>query len=332
MQDEFSLIRSWLSRRPSPNRHIEVDVGDDAAVVQSLTGNSTVLACDTMVETVHFKRETLPLKEIGRKLLAVNASDINAMGATPVYALICVSAPDHWQEAELMQIYEGLYQYAEEIQVTLIGGDTTYTPGPLTLSLTLAGEVEKGHALRRSAAKPGDLLFVTGTLGDSAAGLDLLMKTEPTTEWEKILVKAHHRPDPPLPIGSWLSSSPYYARISLNDISDGLAQEAWEIAEASGVSIVIEEDKIPLSPALLQYAEKTGRNPFEWAWSGGEDFQLLGTIPPAGWKAFMWEARRRNWRIECIGKVESGGPSVEKIVDDKRLEVSKTGYNHFANR
>lgn len=332
MQDEFSLIRSWLSKRPKPNRHIEVDVGDDAAVVHPLAGNSMVLTCDTMVETVHFKRETLSLQQIGRKLLAVNASDINAMGGIPVYALISVSAPAGWQEAELMQIYEGLYQYAEEIQVALIGGDTTSTPGPLTLSLTLAGEVEKGHALQRGTAKPGDLLFVTGTLGDSAAGLDVLMKTEPVTEWEKILVQAHQRPDPPLQIGSWLSSSPYYAQISLDDISDGLAQEAWEIAEASGVSIVIEEEKIPLSPAVLQYAEKTGQNPSVWAWNGGEDFQLLGTIPPAGWEALVWEAKRRNWRITCIGKVESGGPSVEKIVDDQRLKVDKAGYNHFANR
>lgn len=332
MQDEFSLIRSWLSKRPTPNRHIEVDVGDDAAVVQPLAGNSMVLACDTMVETVHFKRETLPLQEIGRKLLAVNASDINAMGAIPVYALISVSAPADWQETELMQIYEGLYRYAEEIQVALVGGDTTSTPGPLTLSLTLVGEVEKGHALQRGAAKPGDFLFVTGTLGDSAAGLDILMKTEPVTEWEKILVQAHQHPDLPLQIGSWLSSSPYYARISLDDISDGLAQEAWEIAEASGVSIVIEEEKIPLSKALLQYAEKSGQNPSAWAWNGGEDFGLLGTIPPAGWEAFVWEAKRRNWRITCIGKVESGGPSVEKIVDDQRLKVDKAGYNHFANR
>ncbi|MGA8943267.1 MAG: thiamine-phosphate kinase [Thermoactinomyces sp.] len=332
MQDEFSLIRSWLSKRPTPNRHIEVDVGDDAAVVQPLAGNSIVLTCDTMVETVHFKRETLSLQEIGRKLLAVNASDINAMGGTPVYALISVSIPDDWQETELMQLYEGLYQYAEEIQVALIGGDTTYTPGPLTLSLTLAGEVEKGRALRRSAAKPGDLLFVTGTLGNSAAGLDILMKAEPANEWENILVQAHRYPDPPLPIGAWLSSSPYCTQISLDDISDGLAQEAWEIAEASGVSLVIEEEKIPLSPALLKYAEETGQDPFAWAWGGGEDFQLLGTIPPAGWEAFMWEAKRRNWRITCIGKVESGGPSVEKIVDDQRLEVDKVGYNHFANR
>ncbi len=332
MQDEFSSIRSWLSKRPTPNRHIEVDVGDDAAVVQPLAGNSMVLTCDTMVETVHFKRETLSLQEIGRKLLAVNASDINAMGGIPVYALISVSVSDDWRESELMHIYEGLYQYAEEIQVTLIGGDTTYTPGPLTLSLTLAGEVEKGHALQRSAAKPGDLLFVTGTLGDSAAGLDILLKTEPANEWEKMLVQAHRHPDLPLQIGSWLSGSPYYTQISLDDISDGLAQEAWEIAEASGVSIVIEEEKIPLSPALLQYAEKTGQNPFAWAWAGGEDFQLLGTIPPAGWEAFMWEAKRRNWRIACIGKVESGGPSVEKIVDEQRIKVSRAGYNHFANR
>ena len=117
MQDEFALIRSWLSRRPTPDRHIEVDIGDDAAVVQPLSGNSMVLTCDTMVETVHFRRDTLSFKEIGRKLLAVNASDINAMGGVPVYALISASVPDGWQEDELLQIYEGLYAYAEEIKV-----------------------------------------------------------------------------------------------------------------------------------------------------------------------------------------------------------------------
>lgn len=332
VQDEFALIRSWLSRRPTPDRHIEVDIGDDAAVVQPLSGNSMVLTCDTMVETVHFRRDTLSFKEIGRKLLAVNASDINAMGGVPVYALISASVPDGWQEDELLQIYEGLYAYAEEIKVALIGGDTTRTDGPLTLTLTLTGEVEKGRALRRSAAKPGDILFVTGTLGDSAAGLDLLLKNRAASDGEKLLIEAHRRPDPPLQIGPWLSDSPFYSRVSLNDISDGLAREAWEIAEASGVKIVIEEDKIPLSPALLSYAESSGQDPYQWVWSGGEDFQLLGTVPFQHWEAFEWEAKRRNWKIAAIGQVESGEPGVEKIVDKQRLKVEKSGYNHFANR
>ena len=332
VQDEFALIRSWLSRRPSPDRHIEVDIGDDAAVVQPLSGNSTVLTCDTMVETIHFRRDTLSLQEIGRKLLAANASDINAMGGVSVYALVSVSMPDRWQEAELLSIYEGLYEYAEEIKVTLIGGDTTYTTGPLTLTLTLMGEVEKGRAIRRSVAKPGDVLFVTGTLGDSAAGLDLLLKKSPVSDGEKHLIAAHKRPNPPLPIGPWLSDSPFYNQVSLNDISDGLAQEAWEIAEASGVRIVIEEEKIPLSSVLLSYARKSGQNPYDWVWSGGEDFQLLGTIPPHHWEAFEWEAKRRNWKITAIGQVESGEPCVEKIVNKRRLKVEKAGYNHFANR
>jgi len=330
VKDEFALIRSLLQKRPLfHHASIEVDVGDDAAVVCVEGAPSMIFTVDTMVETVHFLRRTLRPEDIGWKLLASNLSDIHAMGGVPKYALLSLGVSERWTEQELEQIYEGFYQCARESRVTLLGGDTVRSPKQLVLSLTLIGEVRKGQALLRSAARPGDVVFVTGTLGDSAAGLELLLHHPQLCSAFPSLIAAHRRPHSPAPVGVWLAESGF--RPACDDISDGLSEEAWAIAEASGVQLVIERERIPLSPMIRECGQKLGKDPFDWALHGGEDYELIGTISEAGWEKLCVEAEQRGWKVTPIGWVEDGGPDVQLTESGKRSKMPRSGYHHTFN-
>ncbi|SFJ73102.1 thiamine-phosphate kinase [Thermoflavimicrobium dichotomicum] len=330
MNDEFSFIRSLIAHRFVESERIEVDVGDDAAVVIPHSDRSLVMTCDTMVETVHFLRKTMSPADIGWKLLASNLSDLAAMGAVPTYALISVAVPPSWQAEEVEEIYHGIYDLAREWKVSLMGGDTVRIPEYLTLTLTLLGEVGRGEALLRSSAKPGDVVFVTGTVGDAAAGLHLLLHHPDQRFNYPALVQAHCRPNPQLHIGKWLVSTRF--RPACDDISDGLAQEAWEIAEASQVCIVLDREKIPISEQLLQYAKAVGQDPFEWVWFGGEDYQLIGTVRKEYWAKLKETVKEKGFLLSMIGRVESGTPQVEVESEGIRMVLPKRGYNHFADR
>ncbi|SEN39684.1 thiamine-phosphate kinase [Lihuaxuella thermophila] len=330
MNDEFAFIRSMLAGRTRWSGRIEVDVGDDAAVVLPSSGRSLVMTCDTMVETVHFLRETMMGQDIGWKLMASNLSDIAAMGAVPTFALLSVAVPPGWPMSEIEEIYRGLYECADRYHVTLMGGDTVRTPGPLLLTLTLLGEGMPGKALRRSAAQPGDLIFVTGTLGNSAAGLSLLLHQPAMKSRFPALIQAHCRPVPQLEIGKWLAECGLHP--ACDDVSDGLAQEAWEIAEASRVRLVIEQEKLPLSDECVQFAREMNKNPYDWAWYGGEDYQLIGTIHPKGWEGLKRIAAELKVPVTVIGKVEAGEACVEAELQGKRIPLPRKGYNHFADR
>jgi thiamine-monophosphate kinase len=327
VEDEFAFIRSLLRQRPVFGERIVVDVGDDAAVVRVPAGNSLVMTCDTMVESVHFLRQTMRPPDIGWKLLASNLSDLAAMGTTPTYALCSVAIPPTWTQSEIQAIFQGMYRLAEKKRVTLIGGDTVQAPDTLVLTCTLVGEVPDGKALLRSAAKPGDLIFVTGTLGDAAAGLYLLLEQPALIADFPALITAHQRPEPQLQIGDWLMRSGYQP--ACDDVSDGLGQESWEIAEASGVCLLIEQAKLPLSAAVSRLAAQSGMDAYEWAWSGGEDYQLLGTICAAGWEELRHFADRNGFLVTMIGKVEAGEIGVVIEKNGKREKADRSGYNHF---
>jgi thiamine-monophosphate kinase len=331
MNDEFAFIRYLLDGRLIHSDQIEVDVGDDAAVVIPTANQSLVMTCDTMVEEVHFLRNTMSPKEIGWKLLASNLSDLAAMGAKPTYALISISVPNTWQPVEIKEVYHGIHQLANEWKVTVMGGDTVKTSGPLTLTLTLLGEALPGQALRRSSAKSGDIVFVTGNLGDSAAGLHLLLQHPEKRETYSDLVQAHCRPEPQLRLGEWLMKSGYHP--ACDDISDGLANEAWEIAEASQVRLVLYEERFPLSTSLCQYAKEVKQDPIHWAWYGGEDYQLIGTICPQGWRQLIDVSETLGCQLTEIGRVESSDrPDVKVESKETYMTVPRLGYNHFDNR
>ena len=351
--DEFASIGHWTAGRQSAQwqqeRGVVLGIGDDAAVVEAAEEPAAawqwVLAVDTMVETVHFNDRTMTETDIGFKALAANVSDIAAMGGLPRHALVSVSVPTSWGPERMRRLYDGLYSCAERYGVAVIGGDTTSSPQHLVISVTVVGSVESGRAIRRSGAKPGHLVFLTGPVGLSAAGLHgLLRGSAPVGEGERdrrkaapeALVRAHRRPAPSVRAGRLLQQRGTCT--SLNDVSDGLASEAWEIAEASGVRLVLRDRELPRSGTLMSYAADAGCDPLEWMLYGGEDYVLLGTIEAADAEAAKEAFAAEGLPFYIVGEVEEGSPDVELIASlpaaggnsmERRRQVPKRGYNHF---
>jgi thiamine-monophosphate kinase len=332
--DEFALIRLLTSRKKitdavKPQDGVIVGIGDDAAVVEPSPGRQLVMTCDTMVETVHYLPWTMDDVSIGWKAMASNISDLAAMGAQPRWALIALSVPRDLAVERLQRIYEGLYACADAYGVTVIGGDTTSTPQHAVISVTAVGEVEPGHAIVRSGAKAGDVIFVTGPLGLSAAGLEWLMQQQQGAHHPE-LVRAHQRPQPQVAAGRALVASRLAS--ALNDVSDGLASEAWEIAEASNVRMVIEEALIPIHESLRMFAVASGKSPLEYILYGGEDYQLVGTAPAHGSASLLRLLEAAGAAPTVIGTVREGDCGVELLHVDGTVEhIHKRGYNHFTS-
>ncbi|SFT15607.1 thiamine-phosphate kinase [Paenibacillus sp. BC26] len=374
-------MRNWTDDRQHPSvlakQGVVLGIGDDTAVVGLPPGDNGgslewLLAVDTMVETVHFNDATMGEADIGWKALAANVSDIAAMGGVPRHALVSVSVPPAWGPARMRRLYDGLYACAEHYGVAVVGGDTTSSPLHLVVSVTVVGTAPAGKAIRRAGAQPGDAVFVTGAAGMAAAGLHALLAaaavragaaaqphgggagsppasmSPPTVKaapGTAALVQAHRRPAPSVRAALLLAARGTVT--SLNDVSDGLASEAWEIAEASGVTIVLRDSDLPRSGSMTAYAHNCGVNPLEWILYGGEDYVLLGTIAAADAEAAKAELAEAGLPMFIIGEVEAGGAGVELLRDLDggsgrsgggtgryevlREQIAKRGYNHFGN-
>jgi thiamine-monophosphate kinase len=322
IRDEFAFIQK-ISQKNSSSQNIIVGIGDDAAIIRP-DMNTDIIACkDTMVEGVHFKRETMSPFHIGYKALAANISDIAAMGGIPSFYLVSIVIPPSWEEEELVEIYKGMEELAGVHSMALIGGDTVSTKGPLVVTVTVLGKVEQGKGLKRSNAKPGDVIFLTGTVGDSAAGLHILLSDNTKDEKFDSLVRRHQQPIPQVDAGKLLN---LFSRVSANDISDGVASEAVEIAEASGVDLIIDRHLLPLSEEILTYDEEQA---YKWALFGGEDYELIGTTSPEIWEEIETAFKEKNLTITKIGNVKKGSGRVFLHSDQETLELKKEGYNHF---
>lgn len=340
--DEFALIR-FLTGEDHKGEHgrqpegVVVGIGDDAAVVEHPGGFQLVLSCDTMVQDIHFLPETMAWADTGFKAMASNISDMAAMGAIPRFALVALSAPRGVSAKALRELYDGIYECAELYGVQVIGGDTTSSATGVTVTITVTGEVEQGKALLRSSAKLGDAVFVTGALGLSAAGLYYLLEGSFSPgEWKvegipahvRPLVQAHRRPLPDVKAGRLLLESGYCG--ALNDISDGLASEAWEIAEASGCGIMLWEDELPVDPNLTKYAKETGKSALDWMLYGGEDYRLVGTVPREFARTVTDRFIENGLYIHMIGETFEGKPGVLMKMRNGRVQhIAKKGYNHF---
>ncbi|SEO62075.1 thiamine-phosphate kinase [Paenibacillus sp. OV219] len=357
--DEFARIRYWTEGRQSTAllqaQGVVLGIGDDAAIVESPVGAAGgelqwLMAVDTMVETVHFSDATMEAFDIGWKALAANISDIAAMGGEPRHALVSISAPPAWEPARISRLYDGLFACANAYGVAIVGGDTTSAPLHMVVSVTLMGTVTAGAAIRRAGAAPGDAVFVTGPAGMAAAGLHALLAaaaarggaaagggtgTPPLPPGASALVQAHQRPAPSVRAARMLAARGTVT--SLNDISDGLASEAWEIAEASGVTLALRESLLPRSGSMTAYAHSCGEDPLTWILYGGEDYMLLGTIAAADAQAAKADLAAAGLPMYLIGEVEAGPAGVALIRDfDVRSEpqreaIAKRGYNHFGN-
>ncbi|WLR48160.1 thiamine-phosphate kinase [Halobacillus litoralis] len=325
--DEFSFIRSI---KPDYYRQSSLIKGiDDDAAVFRPSGQDIVTAVDTMVEGVHFTRQTMEPEQIGYRVLAANISDLAAMGSTPAFYMVSITIPPHWSEKELEHIYMGMKQLGDSYHMDLIGGDTV-SGSELSLSVTVIGLVQKGKARYRSTAKPGDVLFVTGTLGDSRAGLECLLNPKRETSEEiTYLIQRHQTP---LPRVTFASGLYHLDRLALNDVSDGIANESKEIAEASDVDLLIDSKAVPFSEAIRKVFPDHHE---EWGLSGGEDFELLGCVPEKDWSKVRSAAEKADVSVSKIGEVtakEDPVPVVKLNRNGKWETMTSSGYTHLKEK
>lgn len=299
-------------------------IGDDAAV---LTGDPAIVAThDLLVEGVHFRRETTGLSDLGHRALAVNLSDVAAMGAEPVAVLVGLGLPDDGVSASVGDLYDGLEALAARVGATVAGGDISAS-SVFFIGVTAIGRLPAGRApVRRSGARAGDVLCVTGTLGGSAAGLAVL--DDPTAAQGIVATAAgrafdrHRRPEPRLAEGRLLADGGATAML---DISDGLGIDAMRLARASGVRLDIDVDRIPVDSSTTAVAEALGRDPLRLAWAGGEDYELLVTLPPP---AADEVAATLPAGLTTIGRVAAGAPAVNPHTRGEPLDLGDPGYVH----
>ncbi len=322
-RNEFELIAELAALFEPPDDGL--GIGDDAATWPAASGAVQVGTTDMLVEGVHFRLDWTTPADLGWKALAVNLSDLAAMGAAPRRALVSV-AVDPARRGLIIEIYRGLKDLAERTGTLVVGGDTVRSPGPLVINVALVGEADPARLLRRDAARPGDLVAVTGRLGASAAGLALLSDgRDPRDPAAAPLLVAHHRPSPRLAAGRLLAAHGVRCTI---DISDGLASEALHLARASGVGIEIDVDRVPLEPAAVRLLG--GRRSRELALAGGEDYELLCTV---GRRLVddLAPALEADGGLTILGEVtDAMAAGTVRFVDaGQPIELAEKGYEAF---
>jgi thiamine-monophosphate kinase len=315
-------------REASQTPLVKVGIGDDAAVFTTDPETDSLVTTDSMVEGIHFLPETLSWYDVGYKCLAASISDIAAMGGQPTVAVMALAVPKDLPMAALEAMYDGIGTLAARFGCQVAGGDLVGTNGPVVITSTVFGSVPKGSALLRSGARCGDILFVTGALGGSAAGLELLTGGGVLPDDERAVLQGlHQRPLPQITAGQILREC---GASSCNDISDGLASECNEIAHASGVRLRIEKSRIPMPPAAVNLARWQRKDAVAYALYGGEDYQLTGTAAPLAFAAALARCESVGIRLTAIGRVESGDGVVSEAPDGHLEVVEPKGYNHFS--
>ncbi len=304
-------------------------IGDDAAAFTVPSDRVSLITTDLLVERIHFIRKTISGFDLGYKALAVNLSDIAAMGGEAREAFVSIGIPQECPLDYLEAIYDGMKHLAAKFDVNILGGDTTGSVIDLIINVVVYGTAAKDQLLRRDAAEPGDVIFSTGYLGDSKAGLHLILNNLPLDSTEmQALYRAHVLPEPHLREGRFLAGQPGI-RAAI-DISDGLSSDLGHIAEQSGVGAIIYAHDIPVSDSLQTFCDTYGFDPVEYALSGGEDYTLLCTA--ASEKA---EEIARKFQNEFkrplfpIGKTTSESRLLITYPDGTSKALTPGGWDHF---
>jgi thiamine-monophosphate kinase len=305
------------------------DIGDDCAVVRIGKGPAVLFTTDMLIEDVHFVRDAIPPDKLGRKSLAVNISDIAAMGGTPRDAVISIGIPGGLDVEYLDSFYGGMKAMAKGFGVNLLGGDTTSSPRHLVINVALIGEVPEDEILYRSGARAGDLIFLTGHVGSSAAGLDLLVEKRSFEGGEELL-EAHFNPYPHVRAGRIIAGMK--AGGALIDVSDGIASDLGHICRESKVGAVIEEEKIPVTERFLAYCAEFGVDRNRLTLRVGEDYVLLGTVPERSAGRLEEALKASACEFFPIGRVGAEPGIRLKTRDGALRDVEPGGYDHFKTR
>jgi thiamine-monophosphate kinase len=317
---EFALIARHFRRLAGP---AALDLQDDAAVLDPPPGRQLVLAADAMVAGVHFLAEDPP-ETIGRKLLRVNLSDLAAMGATPLGYLMTTALPPGTPDAWLGRFVDGLAADQAAFGLSVLGGDTVSIPGPMTLSLTILGSVAPGAALRRQGARPGDALWVSGTLGDGALGLRVLQGRLPG-DAAGHLARRYRLPEPRLALGSALAG----VALAAMDVSDGLVQDLGHLCRAGGCGAVLRAGSVPLSPAARALVEADPAL-LLLVLTGGDDYELLFAAPATAEAEILARGAAAGVAVTLIGEFVAGPPEVQVLGrDGAPMTLPAGGWSHF---
>lgn len=320
---EFDLIDLLARGAATPRADVAHGIGDDAAVLEIARGEQLVACVDTLVAGVHFPRDTRPA-DLGWKSLAVNLSDLAAMGAAPRFALLTMTLPTD-DRVFVRAFAAGFQALARRHGVALVGGDTTR--GPLSLTVQALGEVPPRRALARSAARPGDGIWVSGTLGDAAAGLAIVqrrLRGVPTAAARRLRARLD-RPQPRVALGLALRG----VAGACIDVSDGLAQDLGHVLRESGVGALVDVDALPLSAALRRaVADPAARRGF--ALSGGDDYELCFTVPARREARLPVLATTLRLPLTRIGTVVAGSGLALRDSGGRRVALSRAGHDHFA--
>ena len=304
---------------------------DDCAFLRPRPGMDIVLKTDPIASGVHFLPDDAP-EDVAWKALAVNVSDLAAKGAAPVGYLMALSFPEAPQRAWLERFASGLRLAQERLGCHLLGGDTDRRPGPTTISITVFGEVPSGTMVQRATAKPGDAIFVSGTIGDARLGLELCRQPHLAADWGlsmqeiEALQLRYRRPEPRLGLGSVLRA---HASAAM-DISDGLAKDLGRLAKAGGVDAEVRVEQVPLSAPARRIVAQVP----EWLpalLSGGDDYEILATVPEVRAEAFALAAKQASVPVTRIGTIPSTGPgtAVFRTVEGTEVFFNSKGWDHF---
>lgn len=323
-EDQFiASIVAALGEQP---RRLRVGIGDDAAVWKPARSHVSLVSTDALTDGVHFRSELTTPQALGHKALAQNLSDLAAMGATPVLAVVALGVTDAVDEAWASAFYGGMLALAKKTACTIAGGDI-FRSATLTLALTVIGEARPNHVRLRSGARPRDFACVTGPLGLAAGGLQLLPDSKRSAgAGDEQLRHAYETPQPRLAEGQFLAS--VRAVHALMDISDGLCIDIARMARASQVDAAIDLAALVPSAPLARFA-----NARDLMLYGGDDYELLAAVEP---RALQHVARRFRARfkrpLQVVGRFERGGGTVFALEGGKRVELTPRGYDHFAGR
>ncbi|WJD51169.1 thiamine-phosphate kinase [Enterobacter sp. PGRG2] len=319
---EFSLIARYFDRVRRARLDVETGIGDDCALLNIPDKQTLAISTDTLVSGNHFLPDISPV-DLAHKALASNLSDLAAMGADPAWLTLAITLPDV-DEAWLEAFSDSLFEQINYYDMQLIGGDTTR--GPLSMTLGIYGYVPAGRALKRSGAKPGDWIYVTGTPGDSAAGLAILqdrlhVDNEQDAQW---LVKRHLRPTPRILQGQALRD---LASAAI-DLSDGLSSDLGHIVKASDCGAMLDMDAMPFSDAMRRHVEP--EQALRWALAGGEDYELCFTVPERNRGALDVAIGHLGVPFTCIGQMSADVEGIQFTRDGKPVSFDLKGYDHFA--
>ncbi len=328
---EFGLISRLTRDLKGNGDRVVHGVGDDTAVLD-VGGSSLLLAtCDVQIEGIHFTRSGFSPEQIGYRVAAVNLSDIAAMGGTPTFALVSLALPSSTEVEFLEGIYCGLREGLEKWGVRIVGGNTAELPELITIDVTLLGDVTRENLLLRSGAKPGDVVCVTGDLGASAAGLKLLQ--DPSISISEAsrneALSAHRAPTPRVAEGKYLGGMAGVA--ACIDVSDGLHGDAAHIAAKCGVSVYVDMEKVPISPAASHVADVTGIDADLLVLRGGEDYQLLFTVRPEAVESVLTGLEQETGTSAVIiGEIRGGPAAILVERAGQPIDLPDGAFDHFS--